>query len=75
VIHHIIHHLLKGQIDASDALTLEYLIRTQAQKIAFDAVILGCTELPLLHHHFPIRIDQPLYDSLHIPAKKIGAYL
>lgn len=68
-----IDRILEGDIRESDSRAIEELIRTFPEEI--DGVILGCTDLPVLHHHFPLRSAQPIYDSVKIPAKTILRFL
>jgi aspartate racemase len=73
IVEKVIDHILKGKILIEDALILEKLIRDYPEEI--DGVILGCTDLPVLHHHFPLQCDLPIYDSVKIPAKTLLRYL
>ncbi|MGE5195993.1 MAG: aspartate/glutamate racemase family protein [Anaerolineae bacterium] len=68
-----IDHILEGALLEKDAEAIEDMIRSFPEEI--DGVILGCTDLPVLHHHFPFRSDKPIYDSVKIPAKKILRFL
>ena len=68
-----IDHVLEGGIFEADVRLLEDVIKSFPEEI--DGVILGCTDLPVLHHHFPVQIDQPIYDSVKIPAKTILRFL
>lgn len=73
MINRVIDHILEGKILKEDADLLERVIEDSPEEI--DGVILGCTDLPVLHHHFPIQSDKPVYDSVKIPAKIILRYL
>lgn len=73
IIDQAIDHVLEGIISIEDAQLIEQVIRTSLKEI--DGVILGCTDLPVLHHHFPLQCDKPIYDSVKIPAKTILRYL
>jgi aspartate racemase len=73
IIDQAIDHVLEGNISEKDARLIEHVIESFPEKI--DGVILGCTDLPVLHHHFPIQVDQPIYDSVKIPAKSILRFL
>lgn len=65
----VIDHVLEGKILESDSLLVTELMKKFSRKI--DGVILGCTDLPVLHHHHPLHSDKPIYDSVKIPAKSI----
>lgn len=69
IVDEVIDRILIGNFCKQDAAKLEALIRHFPEEI--DGVILGCTDLPVLHHHFPIRSMLPIYDSVKVPAKKI----
>lgn len=69
VIDEVIDHVLEGKISKGDARLIEHVIRSFPEEI--DGVILGCTDLPVLHHHFPIQSGKPIYDSVKIPAKTV----
>lgn len=73
IVEEIIDHILEGKILIEDTQILEKLIREFPEEI--DGVILGCTDLPVLHHHFPLQCDKPIYDSVKIPAKTLLRYL
>lgn len=68
-----INHVLEGNISEADARSIEDVIKTFPEEI--DGVILGCSDLPVLHHHFPIHTDKLIYDSVKIPAKAILRFL
>lgn len=68
-----IDHVLKGDISENDAHLIEKVIKEFPE--AIDGVILGCTDLPVLHHYFPIQADKPIYDSIKIAAKTIMRFL
>lgn len=63
----VIDRVLKGVILERDALLMTNLIARYADSV--DGIILGCTDLPVLHHHFPLRSSKPIYDSVKLPAK------
>jgi len=69
VVDEVINRVLTGHFCSQDSVKLETIIRTYPDEI--DGVILGCTDLPVLHHHFPLSSDIPIYDSVKIPAQKI----
>lgn len=65
----IIDRVLEGVILEKDALLVTQLIEQSTGQI--DGIILGCTDLPVLHHHYPFRSDKTIYDSVKLPAKLI----
>jgi aspartate racemase len=69
LIDEVIDRLLEGKVCQKDAISISRMIVHLADEMAFDGVILGCTDLPVLHHHFPIHADKPFYDSIKVPAK------
>jgi aspartate/glutamate racemase len=73
IVEQIINHILEGKILIEDAQILEKLIQDFPEEI--DGVILGCTDLPVLHHHFPLQCNLSIYDSVKIPAKTLLRYL
>lgn len=68
-----IDRVLAGEILESDSLLISELINTFPEEI--DGVILGCTDLPVLHHRFPLCTNKAIYDSVKIPAQTILRYL
>lgn len=76
LINQIIDRVLEGLILNEDAISISRLIQHMSHQVHFDGIVLGCTDLPVLHHHFPIVTEKPLYDSIKIPVKKIlGEYI
>jgi aspartate racemase len=71
----IIDHVLTGEVAREDSDKITRLIEKISEQMEFDGVILGCTDLPVLHHHFPIRSKKQLYDSIKIPAKVLRGLL
>lgn len=77
IVNAIIQNILKGNITKSDAVQLESLVSAYFQKTPFDAVVLGCTELPLLNTVFPLNITDihrgtlPVLDTIKILAKTL----
>lgn len=71
----IIDRVLEGKIRQEDGRSIEIIIKEISKRYVIDGVVLGCTELPVLHHHFPIKTALPIYDSIKIPAKKIVGLL
>ncbi|MBM3192732.1 MAG: hypothetical protein FJZ59_00675 [Chlamydiae bacterium] len=69
VIESVIDNVLKGDLKKSDSEVIESLIKRYRDEI--DGVVLGCTDLPVVHHHFPIRTNKRVYDSVKIPAEAI----
>jgi len=77
IIDKIIQNILDGTITQTDALKLQTLVQKYFDKTPFDAIILGCTELPLLNAEFPLKIiDEkqralPVLDTVKILAQTI----
>ena len=68
----VIDRVLVGKICEADSRLLSQIIKERNRKDSFDGVVLGCTDLPVLHHHYPIQSLKPFYDSIKIPAKVLG---
>lgn len=75
IVDRVIDHVLEGKIYQSDSLLISQMIQNGAKQMNFDGVVLGCTDLPVLHDRFPIQASQMLYDSVKIPAKILGRIL
>lgn len=73
IVEAVINRVIDGKITKEDAQLIENVINKYSNQI--DGVILGCTDLPVLHHHFPIQTNKQVYDSVKIPAKTILRYL
>lgn len=71
----VIDRVLEGRICQQDAAMVGRIIDRIATEFAIEGVILGCTDLPVLHHHFPIPSKIKIYDSIKLPAKSIGGSL
>jgi len=69
IIDNVIDRILDGNIQAADSLAIEKILQKYVYHV--EGVILGCTDLPVLHHHHPIRFNKPIYDSVKIPAQTI----
>jgi len=73
----VIKNIMDGNITATDATQLQALAQCYFDKKPFDAIVLGCTELPLLHAIFPLQIIDkkqrilPILDTIKILAKAI----
>jgi aspartate racemase len=64
----VINRVLEGQLLRGDAEALGCLIYELSAELDLDGVILGCSDLPVLHHRFPIPSIKPLLDSIKIPV-------
>jgi len=71
----IIDRILEGKVFKNDSILLSQMIARLGTSMNFDGVILGCTDLPVLQHYFPIHSSKPFYDSIKIPAKKLRGIL
>lgn len=72
MINAIIDRVLKGEVLKKDAESVGSVIERAALSEEFDAVVLGCTDFPVLHHRYPIKSVKPLYDSIKTPANLIA---
>ena len=75
IVDHAIDKVLCGKMSAEDSLAMSRLIQQVSTKIDIDGVVLGCTDLPVLHHRYPITSPCPIYDSIKNPSKKIRGLL
>lgn len=65
----VIDRILTGRLLQHDALLITQIIQSYADHI--DGVILGCTDLPVLHNTYPFDTDKMIYDSVVQPAKRL----
>lgn len=66
----IIDRILAGEILKKDSEELSHLIQACTLRDNIEGIILGCTDLPVLHAHYPIETGSlPLLDSIQIPAQ------
>lgn len=68
----IIDRILEGRLLAEDSELIEHIIRKSSLVNDFEGIILGCTDLPVLHHHIPIRSTKTIYDSIKLSAKTLA---
>lgn len=52
----IIDRVLEGKLLPEDAASIQQLLHAYQKRDGIDSVILGCTELPVLHHAFSLAI-------------------
>jgi aspartate racemase len=75
VVEHIINRILAGKVLAHDARMLSTLIERMHKQQNFDGIVLGCTELPVLHNKHPLSLasatDVVVLDTLDILAKHV----
>lgn len=69
VVDQVIDNVLEGSLCAEDSQAIARVIAACSKRI--DGVILGCTDLPVLHHHYPIQCQKTIYDSVKIPAQTL----
>ncbi len=75
LIEDVIDRVLQGRLLQQDADLMGDVIKSCISRDAIDGVILGCSDFPVLHHHFPIQTVLPIYDSIKIPAKTLVSVL
>lgn len=67
----VIDRVLDGTVLKADSEELSRLIKKKYDKTPFDAVILGCTELPVLHAQHPLDIGKIVaLDSIDSAARE-----
>lgn len=73
VIESIINRILAGSVIEEDALLLSFIVAKHQQKHFFDGVVLGCTELPVLHKKYPLKIPGTVMflDTIEILAQRL----
>jgi aspartate racemase len=71
LIDHIIDHVLEGKICEEDSFLLSQIIALISKREKVEGTVLGCTDLPVLHHHYPIQSSVRLYDTIKLPVKSI----
>lgn len=67
----VIDHVLVGRLLNEDSAQISQLIHAISSRESLDGVVLGCTDLPVLHHHHAIACAMPIYDSIKIPSRRI----
>lgn len=74
VVMDIIFNVLSGAIYEDDALRLKSIVQEIFIETPFDSIILGCTELPLLHKKYPFLTDGgiPVIDTLAVLARELA---
>lgn len=72
VLNTIFDHILEGVILQKDSTKIEKIVQKMCEKQAIDSVILGCSDLSVLNHHYPIDAqDVHIFDSMDILAEEI----
>ena len=69
VVNEVIDNILEGIVCERDSIRLSKAISTLSSQV--DGVVLGCTDLSVLHDAYPISSSIPIYDSIKITAKKL----
>ncbi len=67
-----IQHVLEAHFLKEDAEALEKVVENISKREGVDCVVLGCTELPVLHDHHPLRTSCQLYNPIDIMVQHIG---
>jgi aspartate racemase len=72
VVDQVIDRTLAGSIGRHEARLLRGVIQNARRKVDFDAVLLGCTELPLIHKRFPlVGANSKVLDTTALLAKRL----
>jgi aspartate racemase len=72
IVDQVIDRILSGVLTETDSQLLCRLIKTIRERESIEGVVLGCTDLPVLHHSYPLKIGSlPLFDSIQIPAQAL----
>lgn len=71
----VIVRILKNRCTEKDIAILQKIIDENYKKISFQGVLLGCTELSVVHQKIKIRVPQNvhIFDSINILAKKLAS--
>lgn len=73
VLSSILDRILEGRILAEDSLRLERLIQTMQERDSLSGIILGCTDLSVLHDRYPIRTcGVTVFDTIKILAHALS---
>lgn len=69
----IINKVLENSIEERDAFNLLDLVNEMQQKTKIDSVILGCTELSVLHRKYPAleSLKIPIIDTIEVLAQEL----
>jgi len=71
----VIDRILAGQCLMEDSNLISKMVCELQKTTQYDALVLACTDLPVLHHKHPIATQLPIYDSIKCPARQIGGLL
>jgi aspartate racemase len=76
IVENIINNILAGKICKHDAIILQCMIHSLITKLGCDGVVLGCTELSVLHAEFPLSSSDHnntlcILDTIKILAQKL----
>ena len=72
VVNSILDHILDGCIRRSDSLKIQKVILNMKVTHGITAIILGCTDLPVLHRHYSINVPGIcVFDSIRILSEEI----
>ncbi len=63
----IIREIASGKVEETQRLHLQQIV----QKSTCDGVVLACTELPILHEKFPLRLNVPIIDTIQTLASRL----
>ena len=70
----ILDRILEGRILYSDSFCVQRIIRNMQDRHGVTAVILGCTDLPVLHRQYPFLVSGiAVFDSIRILAEEVLA--
>lgn len=72
IVDRVIDRILSGIVQKEDSQALSNLITGIQTRENIDSVVLGCTDLPVLHQSYTLTIPGiPILDSIRIPANQI----
>lgn len=71
----IIDRVLEGSLLEADSLLIGQMIERAVLENTIEGVVLGCSDLPVLHHHYPVKSNVKIYDSIKLPAERIRRML
>lgn len=66
-------NVLNGKILKKDSDILKEIMKRATKLEKIDGCVLGCTELPVLHHHFPIKSSCMIFDTLKLLSNRLVA--
>lgn len=72
LINPIFDRILEGRVLRNDSLNIQSIIRNMQDRHNMTAIILGCTDLPVLYREYPFHVSGiAVFDSIRILAEEV----